>query len=116
MQRLLTRFAWNDLSIRAKIGVILVLILVLTGLTTLVTSVFIGAAGRQTREGVATTVDIRSLAQEVQLKVERLQRIQASLAREYREFGFDPNTTSLDDQYAETYLEISEQDLPRLRE
>lgn len=114
--RLPSRLRWNDLSIRAKIGVILVVILIVTALATLATSAFVSAAGRQTREGIATTIEIRTLAQDVQLKIETLQRLHERLSTEYTESGFDPATTTIDDLYFETYDDIVENDVPRLRQ
>ena len=116
MQRFFTRFAWNDLSVRAKIGVILGLMLVLVTLSALIASTIIGTQGARTRQGLANTVQIRSLAQDIQLETQTLQRLQSRLMEDYHQAGFDPSTTTVDDQYHETIQNLLGSDIPKFHD
>ncbi len=115
MQQFLSGLAWNNLSIRAKLALTTVLLLGLIGAGTTFSSLALGSIGAQTRVGVANTIEMRSLAQGIQLSVESLQRIHTRLVEDYSRPGFDPTTTSLRDDFMELAAQVREQDVPRLQ-
>jgi GAF domain-containing protein/HAMP domain-containing protein len=119
-QRSFNRLAWNNLSTQAKIVIIVIMMLLLTGLTAAVTGAIIGSFGQQTREGLADTLEMRSLAQDIQLKIEELQRLETRLVEDYASTGVavDPDSITLDDEFQRTLEEIRGTNLAlaRLRE
>ena len=107
-QRSFNRLAWNNLSTQAKIVIIIIMMLLLTGLTATVTSAIIGSFGQQTRDGLSKTLEMRSLAQDIQLKIEELQRLETRLVEDYANTGVavDPDSITVDDEFARTLEEI----------
>ncbi len=115
MQRLFSRLAWNELSIRAKIGVVVVLLVAVIIVFTLIAISSVTALGSQVRAGVNTAVEVRSASQEVLVSIETLQRIQGRAVDDLRNPAFNPETVPLRDEYQRELARLNDDLLPRLR-
>lgn len=116
MQRFLRRFTWNDLSIRAKIGVIVLAMVLITGLWAAISAIILTSIGAQTREGVAATVEMRSNSQDMILEIEALQLIQSRIVDDVNEPGAPERRAVLSADYIEAYEDITGSDIEVLQE
>lgn len=119
MQRFLARLprlSWANLSVRAKLATITVLMLALVLVWTLINGLLLASLSTQTSESVATAIELRSLAQDIQLNVESMQRVQQRLIQDFDQVGFDPRTTPLRTEYVRLADQILITDLPALRD
>jgi predicted PurR-regulated permease PerM len=110
------RLAWRNLRIRAKVGIIIGLVLSLILIFTVINVVQLGQLSTQTRTSVDQAIQVRSQAQDIQLSVDSLQRVQARLMLDYNQQGFDPLNTPLRQQFSDEAALLLDQELPTLRE
>ncbi len=116
MQQLLSRrLSWNRLRIRAKIGALIGIVLTLMLILTAINVLLLGQLSAQLRDSVDRSIELRSQAQDIQLAVESLQRIQQRLMSDFNQRGFDPATTPLRTEYDNRVSELLDRDIPELR-
>lgn len=115
MQRFLRRFTWNDLTIRAKIGLIVLAMVVITGTWAAISAIILTSIGAQTREGVAATVVMRSNAQDMILEIEALQLIQSRIVDDVNEPGAPERRVVLSADYIEANEDITGDDIAILQ-
>jgi GAF domain-containing protein/HAMP domain-containing protein len=114
MQRHLSRLAWRNLSIQAKTGLFFAFLLLLVSLIALSGFVALGTVRTQVSTATTTTGEMRTLIRDIQLKVEDLQRLQGRLSDEFDQPGFNPLTTTIDDDYNQLVEDLLNDDLNRL--
>ena len=115
MQRLLQRLAWRNLSIQAKVGLLFVLqigLITLMGLSSFAALRFVQ---RQTGQTVNTSLEMRTIAQELQIDLDALQRLEQRTVENVGQpqYTFDPLTGRT--QHAELVTSMSA-NLRRLEE
>lgn len=111
-----SRLAWRNLKIRAKVGIIIGLVLVLILIFTVINVLQLGQLSAQTRTSVDQAVQVRSQAQDVQLSVDSLQRVQTRLMDDFNQQGFDPVNTPLRQQFYDEAASVLDEELPALKE
>jgi GAF domain-containing protein/HAMP domain-containing protein len=114
MQHRLSRLAWRNLTIQAKTGVLFAFLLILFGLIALSGFLALGAVRTQVSTATTTTGEMRTLVRDIQLKVEDLQRLQGRLTDEFDQSGFNPLTTTIDDEYNHLVEDLLNNDLSNL--
>lgn len=87
MQRISRRLAWRNLSIPLKTGVLFLFMLVLLGALTVVALLGQNAVRQQLETAFATSVELRSLAQDIQFEIESLDSIETRLVEQ--RYGWD---------------------------
>ncbi len=108
MQGFLNRLSWRNLPLRAKTWMMfallmgLIIAVAVTGLVTL------GSVGVQVEVAASTAVDIRTLAQEIERDAATLQRYETRLVEDFTRPGFNPITSSLPIEHANTLATIRE--------
>jgi GAF domain-containing protein/HAMP domain-containing protein len=114
MQRHLSRLAWRNLSIQAKTGLFFAFLLLLVSLIALSGFVALSTVRTQVSTATTTTGEMRTLMRDIQLQVEDLQRLQGRLVDEFDQSGFNPLTTTIDDDYNQLAENLLNDDLSRL--
>ncbi len=114
MQRHLSRLAWRNLSIQAKTGLFFAFLLLLVSLIALSGFVALSTVRTQVSTATTTTGEMRTLMRDIQLQVEDLQRLQGRLVDEFDQSGFNPLTTTIDDDYNQLAEDLLNDDLSRL--
>lgn len=87
MQRISRRLAWRNLSIPLKTGVLFLFMMLLLGALTVVALLGQNAVREQLETAFATSVELRSLAQDIQFEIESLDSIEARLVEQ--RYGWD---------------------------
>lgn len=116
MQRLLNRFAWRNLSIQAKTGLMFASLVALLAVLAVFSIVALGAVEQQVSGLVGTALELRTLVRDTQASVEDLQRIETRLLDDSLTADFDPATSRLDDQFSEASQAILEEQIPLLEQ
>src|SRR5688500_8416304 len=116
MQRLFSRLSWKNLRVRGKSTTIAFLMVALLLISTIVNSILLTNLGTQARDSSAATVEMRSLAQDIQLGVESLYRIQTTLVDAYDEPLFYLNEASYQQDFEENAAVLRNETLPELRD
>lgn len=83
MRRLLSRLAWNNLSIRVKTGLMFLLHMFLISLMALAAFLSLRNVGQRVEGAITTAVEMRSLSQDIQLDTQRLQSLFSSVRDDF---------------------------------
>jgi len=89
MQRFFNRLAWRNLSIPLKTGALFLLQMVLIAVIAVLAFVGLGMVRNWLQTGVASAVEMRTLSQDLQTKVETLQRLETRLVEQ--RYGWGPS-------------------------
>jgi len=109
VQRFFSRLAWNALSVRAKIGVILITSIALIGIVSGLNAALQNSAGTRTQTGINAVVELRTLGQNVLVDVQEFPFLQTRLVLSYAQAGFDPTTSTLLDDYSAAAVHLREE-------
>lgn len=87
MQGFFGRFAWRNLSLQAKTGLLFLVQMVLITILALVAFSGLSAVRRELDTDLTAAIEMRSLAQDIRLGIEQVQRMEQRLVEQ--QFGWD---------------------------